>query len=85
MLHNRAWVLRTCGRSNRIKGGRAAGHRAKEFDWREVLKGIKVEREHTLSNRLACEIALDHLVESKDYYKYLAKMEQRFERKRRHK
>ena len=37
--------------------------------------GIKVEHEHTDDDMLALEIAMDHLVEDKDYYTKLEKME----------
>lgn len=35
---------------------------------RQLKMGIKVEREHTKSNKVAREIALDHLSEFPDYY-----------------
>ena len=47
---------------------------------KEVLRGIKVEMEHTTSRRIARKIALDHLKESVLYYKYLAQMEKRLRR-----
>ena len=40
-----------------------------------MKKGIKVEKEHTTSNKNAAEIARDHLSERPDYYKKLAKIE----------
>lgn len=42
---------------------------------REVAKGIKVEKEHTSHDKVAREIALDHLGEKLDYYEKLAKVE----------
>ena len=42
---------------------------------KELSMGTKVEMEHVNSKKLAKEIAMDHLVESPDYYTRLAKME----------
>lgn len=42
---------------------------------RQLRKGIEVEKEHTQDERLAREIALDHLWELPDYYDKLSKME----------
>ena len=42
---------------------------------KSIDQGTKVEKEHTKSNKLAKEIAKDHLGERPDYYKRLAKME----------
>lgn len=41
----------------------------------QVRKGIEVEHEHTLDDKLASEIARDHLKEDLYYYDKLAKME----------
>lgn len=41
----------------------------------QLIKGIEVEREHTLDDALASEIARDHLKEDLHYYIKLAKME----------
>lgn len=40
-----------------------------------LVKGTKVELEHTTDKRIAREIALDHLGEMLDYYDRLEKME----------
>lgn len=40
-----------------------------------LITGIEVEKEHTLDERLAMEIALDHLGEDLKYYTKLKKME----------
>ena len=45
----------------------------------KVKYGMKIEREHTLNDDLAFEIALDHLYEDPDYYSD----EKRSERKNR--
>lgn len=42
---------------------------------KQLVKGIKVEREHTTDGKIAREIALDHLSEFPDYYDRLAKVE----------
>ena len=42
---------------------------------RELIKGAKVELEHTDSKEMAREVALDHLTEFPDYYTRLDKME----------
>lgn len=42
----------------------------------QLDQGIKVEKEHTTSVKVATEIALDHLNELPDYYTRLAKVEQ---------
>ena len=41
----------------------------------ELMKGIKVEMEHTTDVRIATEIAMDHLWEDLKYYDKLAKIE----------
>ena len=42
---------------------------------KQIIKGVKVEREHTKSAKEANEIARDHLGERPDYYTKLHKME----------
>ncbi len=42
---------------------------------RELLKGIRVEKEHTSKDEVAREIALDHLAEDPQYYTKLKKVE----------
>lgn len=61
------------GRRERIPGGKAAGRSPREFDQRELAKGIKVEMEHTRSKQTAREIAMDHLAEEPRYYTKLAR------------
>jgi len=48
---------------------------AKEYIKPKLMKGIKVEMEHTTDVRFAAEIAMDHLWEDLEYYDKLAKME----------
>lgn len=59
----------------KIKGGLADNIPPKHFDFVQLLDGIIVEFEHTSDVVVAMEIAMDHLVESPDYYKELKKME----------
>jgi hypothetical protein len=58
-----------------IKGGFAAGKPITNYDLKQLLEGIKWEREHTNDNLLALEIAMDHLERISDYYDHLARME----------
>lgn len=44
------------------------------IDKSELLKGIKVEIEHTTSFIIATKIALDHLAENPKYYSLLEKL-----------
>jgi hypothetical protein len=46
----------------------------------QIKKGIKVEREHTNTDKVAREIAKDHLFEFPDYYDRLEKMEKKAEK-----
>lgn len=41
----------------------------------QLIKGIKVELEHTSDKNVAEEIALDHLNEKPNYYELLEKVE----------
>ena len=43
---------------------------------KQLMHGIKVEKEHTNNTKIAREIALDHLGEKLDYYKKLAKIQE---------
>ena len=43
---------------------------------KQLQKGIKIEKEHTTSSKVAKEIALDHLAEYPDYYDRLEKVEE---------
>jgi len=66
-----------------LKGGMAEGRSPREFDQKQLEKGIEIEMEHTDSPEIAQQIAMDHLAEHEDYYKYLPKMEKKLERKER--
>lgn len=47
----------------------------------ELIKGTKIESEHTDDKEIAREIALDHLSEIPDYYTNLNKMEKESKKK----
>jgi hypothetical protein len=51
-----------------IPGGKGEGKSPLEFDPDQILKGMKVELEHTDDPMIALEITLDHLTEDPEYY-----------------
>lgn len=59
-----------------LSGGKAHGRPDSDFSADQLLKGRKVEMEHTDDKQLAHAIAKDHLSEIPDYYDRLAKMEE---------
>jgi len=63
-----------------IEGGLAEGKPCSEFPKDQILKGVKVEMEHTNDPAIAKEISKDHLVENKLYYDYLEDMEKSMEK-----
>lgn len=67
-------LAKLCRGRDRIPGGKAAGVSWRRFDARQLRAGIKVEREHTRSDRVACEIAMDHLTEDPRYYAKLRRI-----------
>ena len=60
--------FRLLEREDKIPGGRADKSDPSEFDQNQLAMGIKVEREHTKSDDIAREIAMDHLKEDPRYY-----------------
>jgi hypothetical protein len=60
---------------DRIPGGNADGKAITNYDLKQLLDGIKSERDHTKDNMLALELAMDHLEYMADYYTRLARME----------
>lgn len=60
---------------DKIPGGTADGKAVTNYDLKEVLEGIKWEREHTNDSLLALEMAMDHLERIPDYYTHLLIME----------
>lgn len=75
---------------NKIKGGKAAKMSIQDIAkkhnvdisviQKQIQMGIKVEKEHTPSDAMAKEIAMDHLAEFPDYYTRLNKMEKEGEK-----
>lgn len=70
-LSGRAW-------KERIAGGLSHGKGPRDFPPKTLVRGIIVELEHTSDPLTAMEITMDHLVESLDYYKDLATIENPF-------
>jgi hypothetical protein len=60
-----------------LSGGKAEsdGKTIVDFDLDQIIRGIKVEFEHTDSVNVSIAIVLDHLAEFSNYYDALAKME----------
>jgi hypothetical protein len=59
--------------SNPIKGGKGDNLDLSKFDKKQVLDGLRVEREHTKNDKIALDIVRDHLKEDPNYYKKLKK------------
>ena len=68
--------LRMISEQEVIPGGLAKSMPESDFDPQALAKGIKVELEHTSDEKIAKEIAKDHLVEDPKYYDKLEKMEE---------
>jgi hypothetical protein len=60
---------------DQLPGGLADDKSPEDFDPEQVLKGMRVELEHTDDRKVAVEIALDHLTEDPKYYDKLALIE----------
>jgi hypothetical protein len=60
---------------DKIPGGMADGKPVTNYNLKELLEGIKWEREHTNDSLLALEMAMDHLERIPDYYTHLVSME----------
>jgi len=58
-------------------GHRSAGYSEKDFDERVLHRGAKIEFEHTRNVEVAERIAMDHLLEGKNYYELLEQMEKK--------
>ena len=59
------------------KYGESKGKSTEGINPKELVKGIKMEKEHTPSKPIAKEIAKDHLRELPKYYTRLKKMEKK--------
>jgi len=55
-------------RKDELKGGKGDNLSEKDVCPKQLAIGKKVEKEHTSDNKIAKEIALDHLAEDKKYY-----------------
>lgn len=58
-------------------GHRSAGYSKEDFDERVIHRGAKIEFEHTRNREVAERIAMDHVVEGRNYYELLEKMEKK--------
>jgi len=52
-----------------IPGGLAEGKKPSDFPAEDLVRGMTAEMEHTNDPAVACEIAMDHMVEKADYYR----------------
>ena len=68
---------KTVLRAPALRGGMSEGRSPRYYDNKELRKGIEVEMEHTDDPEIAMQIAMDHLEEHPEYYKYLPKMEKK--------
>jgi len=55
-------------RGEELVGGKGDGKSPLEFDPKQIILGLEVEREHTDDPLIAIEIVLDHLSEDNFYY-----------------
>jgi hypothetical protein len=60
-----------------LSGGLSKGKPPKNVSKKEILRGTRVEFEHTDDLEIARKIAYDHLTEEPSYYKKLEKMEKK--------
>ena len=74
-----AVAVSTKGYKDKVPGGKADKSKPSDFDPEQLRMGIEIEKEHTGSEDLAREIAMDHLKEHPRYYTLLKKMEKQFE------
>ena len=65
-------------KSDIMPGGLADDKSVVDFNSDQILKGLKVELEHTNDPRIALEITMDHITENPEYYTYLENMESQF-------
>ena len=52
--------------------GKSKGKCPSDFDGKKIVKGLRVELEHTTNNYIATKIVMDHLVEDINYYEKLS-------------
>jgi hypothetical protein len=68
-------VVKDLGPSEKLVGGLGDGKDIEQFNPVQVVKGIKVEMEHTNDVKSVCEIVVDHLTEDPLYYDKLEQVE----------
>jgi hypothetical protein len=61
--------------SDQLKGGIADNKKSSDFDPVSLREGTEVEMEHVDDEKLAQEIAMDHLAEDPEYYRKLKQVE----------
>jgi len=54
--------------TDKISGGKGDNSKPEDFDKKEVIVGLYVEREHTSNPQESLSIVLDHLTENPKYY-----------------
>ena len=69
-------------RKDLLHGGLADKRKRSDFPEDQVKLGLRVEREHTDDQKIALEIVMDHLSESKNYYTELEKIEKKTKKKK---
>jgi GNAT superfamily N-acetyltransferase len=70
-------VVRLTKTADAIPGGKADKKKPGDFNAEALAEGAKHEREHTSSDAVAQEIAMDHLAEDPQYYVKLRKIEKK--------
>lgn len=60
---------------DKMEGGLADNYSPSDFNPNKLKAGIKVEMEHTEDEKVAREIAMDHLTEDINYYEKLETIE----------
>jgi len=63
--------FRLLEREDVLPGGKADDADESEFDPIQIKQGIRIEREHAKDDKVAKEIAMDHLREDPRYYSLL--------------
>jgi len=60
---------------DKIPGGLSDKKKPEDFNQASLLKGQKIESEHTSDPHMQIEIAMDHLTEDPEYYEKLETIE----------
>jgi len=64
-------IIQSQNYKDRMNGGIADELSPSDFDKEKLKAGIKIELEHTNDEKIAREIAMDHLSEDNNYYEKL--------------